>query len=45
MHQLGGREHMAIKLKTPAICLVKIDDDFVMLCVTLLDGRKTTIYQ
>jgi hypothetical protein len=27
IHQLGGREHLAIKLTTPAIYFVKIDDD------------------
>ena len=34
IHQLGEREHLAIKLTTPAICFVKIDDDF---CYVLCD--------
>jgi hypothetical protein len=29
IHQLGEREHLAIKLTTPAICLSTIDDVFV----------------
>jgi len=36
IHQLGEREHLAIKLTTPTKYLSKIDDDFFMLCVTSL---------
>ena len=36
IHQLGEREHLAIKLTTQTKCLSKIDDDFFMLCVTSL---------